>query len=326
MDAGPTRLGGEVLCIGPVAIDLDVTGDAPLHPEELREWSGIGDVGVRAAGSIGYIAQTLKSLGRSVQLLSTVGDDFFAEEAIRQFASHGVDVSEVHHARGATSLAVYLRLFRGAKRPLIVRMPVYAPWPARPGPKILADPLAVVISGVLHFPEYARDTLPGLLRSYREKGIRTYLDPQFTTQLRREPWAGELAEVLGLANVLCCGDGEGEQLFGSSDVDEIISAAHGYGCETVIVKRGVKGTVVSDGSTRFEQPAAFVATLQHTTVGAGDAFLAGLVDATAAGEPLEPAIRWATATAAAWISLPYRDGIPTREQVELALDQVPQAR
>ena len=304
--AEPSR----VLCLGPVGIDIVMEGYAPTDPERLSTWAGPVEMRMLAAGSIGYVALALLGLGRAVALSSTVGDDHLGAELLRQLTAASVDTSDIEVAAGPTSVAAYLRMFGDAKRPMVFRAGGYAPWPASDRVIRAIDehrPAAIVISGLLHYPEYAAAQLGAVAAHARSLGLPVIVDPQFPPRRRSRPWADDLAELLGSTSVLCCDELEGDHLFGSSDVDEIIAAGQRHGIATVVVKREHLGSVIDDGRSRLYQTAISLGAGVGSTIGSGDAFLAGLVDALLDADSTTSLIARATATASVAITAP--DGI-----------------
>lgn len=315
---------GYILCIGPAAVDLIVEGFAPSDPARLMKWTGPATVRTLAAGSIGYAALSLTALGWRVRLFTCVGTDALGAEAVAQWQARGLDTRDVSVERGETGLAIYLRLFGDSKRPMVFRVAEYPPWPV--GMSIAAldeKPSVIVVSGALHFPQFSLDQLAPLLREARTAGIPVVLDPQFAPEDRREPWGAEFAEVLSLTDVLCCDEREGAQLFGSSDATDIIDRAHTAGCRIVVVKREHLGTVLDDGVRRIYQPAISLGSGIGSTIGSGDAFLAGLTSRLLSGGSIDEIARWGTAVAA--VAITSAEGIAgiTMSAVNRALGQVP---
>lgn len=299
-----------MLCLGPVGMDIVVEGYAPTDPERLSTWAGPVEMRMLAAGSVGYAALALLGLGRDVVLASTVGDDHLGTEILRQFDSAGVSTDGIDSASGPTSVAAYLRIFGDAKRPMVFRAGAYAPWPS--ADHMIAEldelaPLALVISGALHYPEYASTQLGSVARAAADRSIPVFVDPQFPPRRRARPWADDLGELLSATTVLCCDEIEGDHLFGSGDVDEIIAAGRRFGISTVVVKREHLGSVIDDGVVRLYQSALSLGAGVGSTIGSGDAFLAGLVDAVLDARTTAEAI--ARATAAASAAITALDGI-----------------
>lgn len=296
---------GPVLAVGPVGVDIVMEGYAPTDPERLRTWAGPVEMRMLAAGSVGYAALALHGLGRRVLLASTVGDDHLGSEIRRQFEAAGLSGSAIETEPGDSSVAAYLRMFGDAKRPMVFRVGAHAPWP--PAVRLVqqmedAAPTALVISGALHFPEYAAETLGAVAAAAGERGIPVFVDPQFPPRPRSQPWADDLGELLAHTSLLCLDEGEGAHLFGSADVEEIIRASRRHGITTVVVKREHLGSVVDDGDGRHYQPAVSLGSGVGSTIGSGDAFFAGLVDAALGARPSHEMAAWATAAATAAIT------------------------
>lgn len=298
---------GTALCVGPVAVDLVVEGFAPSDPARLARWTGPATVRTLAAGSIGYAAQSLTALGRRARLVTCVGDDALGQEAIAQWASAGIPVDGVVVQPGETGLAIYLRLFGDSKRPMVFRAAEFDPWPAAIELDVPERPDVVVVSGALHFPQFAAAHLESLLRAARAASVPVVLDPQFAAEDRDQPWSREFAGILAHTDVLCCDEREGAQLFGSSDASDIIDRAHAAGCRVVIVKREHLGAVLDDGHQRIYQRAISLGSGIGSTIGSGDAFLAGVTSALLDGSSLAELARWGTAAATVAITAP--DGI-----------------
>jgi len=316
-----------VLCIGPVAIDLVVEGFAPSDPDKLQSWTGPATVRTLAAGSIGYAALSLTALGREVDLVSCVGDDALGAEALAQWERHGVSTAAIQVHAGESNLAIYLRLFGDSKRPMVFRAADYPPWPESLHLDDLSRrPALAVISGALHFPAFSAPQLGPLMRECREHDIPTVLDPQFAPEDREEPWSREFAEILSLTDVLCCDEREGAQLFGSADASDIIERGHAAGCRIVVVKREHLGAVLDDGVRRIYQPAVSLGSGIGSTIGSGDAFLAGLTARMLDGVGIDEIARWATAVATVAITNPDGIGGITLDGVTAVLSRVPRAQ
>ena len=81
---------------------------------------------------------------------------------------------------------------------------------------------------------------------------------------------------------------------------EAMALVHAGAATMLAVTMGADGAFLATADGVVRQPAMEVAV--HTAVGAGDAFLAGLVFALARGEPRQSALAWGTAAGAAAIA------------------------
>jgi sugar/nucleoside kinase (ribokinase family) len=131
--------------------------------------------------------------------------------------------------------------------------------------------------------------------------------------------------VLPHVDVLLCDEREALAIFGVGDPEEALAAAFGLGLRMVAVKLGERGAILSDGESLIRQPAISVAPEQvRDSVGAGDAFDAGLLVALLRGATLAEAGGFATAAAALTLSGPGgAERITGIAAVEAALARVP---
>ena len=316
--------------VGPVNMDLFIRGMAPLDRAALSQWVGPSQVDLVVGGSVGYTAGVMARLGAHVSLATTLGDDAFGAHIRRELEEAGIDTSCVATAAGETAIAIYVLLFGDPKRPMTYRLPGFEPWPDPPLAILEVDgarPDLLHAGGLLHFPAMYRRGLAGTFAEARRLGIRTSIDPQFPLVDTPAPWLPFLADVLSEADVVLADEGEARRTYALEDLVEAIDAAHAAGPSIVAIKRGPAGSLVSDGARIVAQPAIPVAPDRvRESVGAGDAFDAGFLDALVRGADVVDATRFATAAAA--LSLRGRGGaesISGRPAVEAILPEVPLA-
>jgi len=326
----PAGLTPRFAVVGPVNMDLFIRGVAPLDRAALAEWVGPSRVDLVVGGSVGYTAGVLARLGGHVTLATTLGSDAFGAHIRRELEAAGIDTSCVATAAGDTAMAIYMLLFGSSKRPMTYRLPGFQPWPDPPLAILDADgpgPDLVHAGGLLHFPTMYHRGLASTFAEARRRGLRTSIDPQFPLLDTPAPWLPLLDDVLAEADIVLCDEGEARRTYACHDLDEVIDAAHAAGPSMVVIKRGPAGSLVSDGTRVVAQPAIAVAPKQvRESVGAGDAYDAGFLDALVRGADVAAAARFATAAAA--LSLRGRGGaesISGRAAVEAVLSEVPRA-
>ena len=283
------------------------------------------------AGSIGYTVQAFARLGdagRAAHVASATTPS--ARTSGARSPSRASTSRWVVDAHGGTAIAIYMMLFGGHKRPMTYRLPAFEPWPdplpmVRPGEP---RPDLVHCGGLLHFPGMWHRGLAAAFATARAAGVMTAIDPQFPLVDTPAPWLPHVADALSEADVLLCDDGELRRLFAIDDLRQGIAAAHAAGPRRVVVKRGARGALASDGGSVVDQPAVAIAGEQlRESVGAGDAFDAGLLDTLVRGGDLARATRFGTAAAA--LTLGGRGGaesIADRDAVAAWLPRVPNAR
>lgn len=324
---GPDR--PRVVVVGPVNMDLFIRGEAPLERVALNSWVGSPDVELLVAGSIGYTLQVFARLDDAVEACTTIGSDAFGTHIRQELEARGVDCHRMVRAEGDTAIAIYMMLFGGLKRPLAVRMPGFEPWPDPPPILDEAGPPPALVhsGGLLHFPGMWHRGLADVFDRARAQGAWTSIDPQFPLVDTPVPWLPHIADVVRNSDVLLCDEHEAQMLFDVGSAPDAVAPAHAAGPRIVAIKRGAAGALVSDGRSVVDQPAVTVdRALVRESVGAGDAFDGGFLDALIRGHDLAAAARWATAAAS--LSLTGGGGargIAGRAQVEAQSHRVPSA-
>jgi sugar/nucleoside kinase (ribokinase family) len=112
----------------------------------------------------------------------------------------------------------------------------------------------------------------------------------------------ELAELLPLVDLLIANEHELAVATGAAALEGQLAAVAAAGAGTVVVKRGAAGVRLCNAGSHMDAPAFPVVAVQ--TVGAGDAFNAGLLAALAEGRSLEEAARFGNAVAACIVRAP----------------------
>ena len=312
--------------IGPVNVDLFLRGRAPLDPALLNQWIGPAEVDLLVAGSVGYTVQAFNRLGVRVDLCTTFGGDAFGTFLRDTLEKQGVGLGLSRTAAGETAIGIYMLMFGGSKRPMTYRLPGFEPWP---------DPIPlegsggfdlVHCGGLLHFPAMWHRGLASAFEQAKSGGAMTSLDPQFPLTDMPTPWLPHIKDVVPHVDVLLCDERESLAIFDRDKPEDALVAALGMGPTTVAVKLGGRGALLSDGRELIHQPAVELPADQvRDSVGAGDAFDAGLLTALMRGDSLAAAGRFATAAAA--MTLSGRGGserIADVATVEAALQSVPE--
>jgi 2-dehydro-3-deoxygluconokinase len=312
--------------IGPVNMDLFVRGRAPHDVADLNRWVGPAEVDLLAAGSVGYTVQALHNLGVEVELCTTFGDDAFGSFLRDALTTRGIGLELSATAHGETAIGIYMLMFGGSKRPMTYRLPGFEPWPDPIPMGDVGGYQLVHCGGLLHFPGMWHRGLPAAFEAARAAGVMTSLDPQFPLTDTPAPWLPHIKDATPYVDVLLCDERESLALFDVRDPLVALRLALGLGPRVVAVKLGPQGAILSDGRRLIRQPAIEVAPdAVRDSVGAGDAFDAGLLSALQRGVDLAAAARFATA--AAVLTLSGRGGadrIVSVAAVEDAIAQVPE--
>ena len=283
-----------VVVVGSVTADLVVSVKALPGPGEtvsggrFARWGG---------GKGANQAVAAARLGASVTFVGAVGDDPFGDDALRELADEGIDVSAVARVDAPTGVALIVVDASGENQIAVAsgaNAEVTVPAASFAGAVVLLGhevPDAAVIAGA-------------------EAGGRVILNP---APAREIP-----PRVLAAHPILTPNASEAAQLTGERDPEAAARALAARSHAPVLVTLGAEGALLLDGGAVERLPAPAVDVVD--TTGAGDTVNGALAAELAAGRELPDAARFAlTAAALSTRAEGARGGMPRRETVERAL-------
>ncbi len=254
--------GPHILAIGEALIDVVITHEQPDFPVEVP------------GGSPANVALTLGRLGRPVALATWIGLD----ERGRLIDFHMYD-SSVHvtgASRGASHTSTALaRLDESGAASYTFDLE----W--APAPPITVPPTAQIIEAgsISAIIEPGASAVLDALTRGREHALVCF-DPNARPSIMGEPAAAlaSLERFIALADVVKVSDEDIEWLTGGAPSDEVVDRWLGMGPSLVVVTRGKHGSDVATASgVRFTKTPGDVEVVD--TVGAGDSFMGGMIDA-----------------------------------------------
>ena len=316
----------DVVTLGPLNVDLLITGNAPTDLIDLTQWMGPSQVNLTAAGSNGYATLALAKLGLKTGAVATLADDVFGDMIFQAISRAGVEVSHVRRQADTLSgMGIYLLLFGSKKRPLTYRLPTHRPWPLRLSQAdrdYLLSGRHIHCGGYLHFPEMWNDDLAEVFRLAHERGLSTSLDPQGLLHPYEGSWLEPIRAALQYTDLLLLDAHEARCITQIDDLPAAAEALKNSGPRIVAIKDGAAGTLICMAGRTFRQPAVIVPDDEIVeTVGAGDTFDAGLIAAYLVGWPIERCARFAAlAAASSMCGSGGVDGLASWEELERALE------
>lgn len=316
----------DVVTIGPLNVDLLISGQAPTNLAELTQWIGPSEVTITTAGSNGYATLAFARLGVRAGVVCTLADDVLGDLVLHEMVRAGVAVDHVtRQPQTLSGIGIYLLLFGSKKRPLTYRYPTHDPWP-RSLPQADRDYLLsgrhIHCAGYLHYREMWNDDLAQLYQVARARGLTTSFDPQGMLIAYEGAWIEPVRGILQHTDVLLVDAREAARLTLSEDVSTAAQILQQAGPRVVAVKHGAQGTLVCTPDRSFLQPACMVPEDEIVdSVGAGDTFDAAFVTAFLAGWPLERCAQFASLAAASSLrGAGGVAGLATRAELERQLD------
>ena len=265
-------------------------------------------------------------LGLKSGWISRLGNDDFGKYILKTARGEGIDTSEIQLVDGHPT-SVYFRevLADGSSRSFYYRekSPTSTMKCEDINENYFKDAKVLHITGV--FPSISENNQEIILEAVR-LAKKNNLTISFDPNIRLKMWTKEKAKnyiekLLPDVDILLIGDEEIEILLGDIRVEAAIKTFHDYGIEKVIVKKGAKGALGSDGKNVYEidaiKPKALV-----DTVGAGDGFAAGFLTELVKGKSLEDCVRFANAVGSLVVGVEGdNEGLPYYDDVLVHLGQ-----
>ena len=254
--------GPHILAIGEALIDVVITHEQPDFPVEIP------------GGSPANVALTLGRLDRPVALATWIGLD----ERGRLIDFHMYD-SSVHvtgASRGASHTSTALaRLDESGAASYTFDLE----W--APAPPITVPPTAQIIEAgsISAIIEPGASAVLDALTRGREHALVCF-DPNARPSIMGDPSAAlaSLERFIALADVVKVSDEDIDWLTGGASIDEVVDRWLGMGPSLVVVTRGKHGSLaVTSSGLRFTKTPSDVKVVD--TVGAGDSFMGGMIDA-----------------------------------------------
>ena len=254
--------GPHILAIGEALIDVVMTYEQPDFPVEIP------------GGSPANVALTLGRLGRPVALATWIGLD--ERGRLIDFHMNDSDVHVTAASRGASHTSTALARLDESGAASYTFDLEWAPTPPIKVPPTAQILEAGSISAIIE--PGASAVLDALTRG-REHALVCF-DPNARPSIMGEPEAAlaSIERFIALADVVKVSDEDIEWLTGGAPIDEVVDRWLGMGPSLVVITRGKHGSDVATVSgLRFTKTPADVPVVD--TVGAGDSFMGGIIDA-----------------------------------------------
>lgn len=297
--------GVDALTFGEALLGLLAADGLPLQAATVFRRTVVGAEFNVAAG--------LARLGHRVQFAGRVGDDPLGKVIEEVSRAHGI---EGHLVRDESAFTAVLMRDMQACRPTTVG---YAR-SGSAGSRLCIDDLrycAVETARVIHATGITAVLSPQSLEAVHwafatahKAGVLVSFDPNLRWRLmHRVRTRPVLAALLHHVDILVAGADEVAWLADRDDVGDATSWAMDQGPRLVIVKDGARGATATASTGTVQVPALVVDAVDP--VGAGDAFVAGLLSGLLNGHTVEQAMTEAHSVAALVVAAPGdTEGLP----------------
>ncbi|WP_299298545.1 carbohydrate kinase [uncultured Brachybacterium sp.] len=226
-------------------------------------------------GSPLNVAVALSRLGHPTELLTRIGDDPRGDAIRAHLEASGVHLTAGSSVSAPTSTALARLNAEGAATYEFDLL-----WDPDPS-GLPAQVEAVHTSSIAAVLDPGARTVLDVLRSRRESATISY-DPNARPSLMGTPeLVRERVEAsLALSDVVKASDEDVAWLYGTDDVEDVVASWRSLGPALTVLTRGAEGAVGFAASGRVQVSPVVVDAVD--TVGAGDTFSAGILDALAA--------------------------------------------
>lgn len=261
-----------------------VCGEALVDLLATPQPDGDASLDLRLGGAPFNLAISLARLGRRVAFFGGVSTDPLGAAQAGRLAREGVETSLLQRSDATTMLAIVgvgrdghpaysFPIVDGADKHLVL--------PAVP-PEIRADLAAAAFGSYLAMLEPTATLMRQFASSLRHDAV-ICLDPNIRPSIERDPrrWLSGLEGFLELTDVIKASEEDIRTVYGpGADLAAVASGWLARGPSLAVVTRGADGALaVLRGGETVEIRARPVKVVD--TVGAGDAFFAGLIDGLA---------------------------------------------
>ena len=281
---------------------------------------------LKFGGAESNVAIGLSRLGHRSRWLSRVGDDEFGDAMLSFIRGEGVDVSYVTRDQEAPT-GVFFKEFRRLKDTRVyyyrkdsAASRMDADWLSE---ESISDAEYLHLTGITPgLSPSCREMFEKAIRIAKGNGAKIVFDPNLRLKIWRDEAEARqfLKKYASESDIVLPGISEAEFLFGTCSPEEYVERFHDLGIETVIMKLGKEGSLISSSGLVKKIP-GFTVERVIDPVGAGDAFAAGVLSGLLDGKTLEEAALQGNAMGA-MVTMVNGDaeGLPNRSDLESFMD------
>jgi fructokinase len=254
--------GGRVYCIGEALLDIIFSGWQPRH--------------AIPGGSMLNTAISLGRCGIPVSLISDLASDLPGEMITRFLNNNGVATDYIRrYDQGKTAIALAYTDENNN-----VTYSFYKDYPVNRFPSVLPvirQGDIVLFGSMYSLLQDSREERYQFLQEARNEGALLIYDPNF-----RKPHLHDLEnlrrsimENIALSHIVKGSDEDFQHIFNAQSFDQAIEAVRQCGCQNLIYTRNIHGTDAWLNNRFYHTDARKIVPV--STIGAGDAFSAGLI-------------------------------------------------
>jgi len=263
----------DVICIGELLIDFVSTSeDVPLTraPGFIRA----------PGGAPANVAVAVQRLGLTSAFIGKVGDDPFGRFLRETLDETGVDTSYLMIDHEARTTIVFVAVWNDGRKDLCFYRNPGADarlTPAEIDPDLFREARAFHYGSITLIDEPSASAQRRALELAQKQNLMITYDPNYRPTL----WPSEdrarsvIQDGFRHCHLAKIAEEEWEVATGHSDLDQGIQAVLDRGVELLILSRGERGALATNGEYRISLPTLPVAVVE--TTGAGDGFMGAMI-------------------------------------------------
>lgn len=233
-------------------------------------------VAARPGGSKLNSAVSLGRCGLDVEMITEIGDDTIGRLVINFLKDNGISTSFIHPAKGCKTPVSLAFLDENGN----ASYTFYKQYPAR---RLEVEwPVAgkgdIVLFGSFYCLDPAvRLKLIPFLQQAKDNGAFIVYDPNIRKNHLAEvrKMIRQVVENIALSGIVRGSDEDFLNLFGTHDTEKIFKKISSSGCNHLIITKGSDGAEFMSAGCHFSMPSVKISVV--STIGAGDAFNAGII-------------------------------------------------
>lgn len=231
-------------------------------------------------GAPANVAVAIQRLGLSAAFAGKVGSDPFGDFLRQSLAEIGIDTSLLFTDSSVRTTAVFVAVWDDGHKDLCFYRNPGADMRLNEDDiteDLFAGARCFHYGSISFIDQPAADAQYKALRIARDKGLMISYDPNYRPTLWPDPDTAQrvIQDAFKYCHLAKISEEEWLIASGSTDIDEGIDNVLSKGVELLIVSRGEKGALATNGDYRIEIPALDIDVVE--TTGAGDGFIGAMI-------------------------------------------------
>ncbi|MCS7060038.1 MAG: carbohydrate kinase [Anaerolineae bacterium] len=231
-------------------------------------------------GAPANVAVALQRLGTSAAFVSKVGNDPFGDYLRDSLSTDKIDTRYIFVDPHARTTAVFVAVWDDGRKDLCFYRNPGADMMLREDeidPHIFDGARCFHFGSITFIHEPAASAQRKALHCAQERGLMISYDPNYRPTLWPDVNTAQrvIRDSFQYCHLAKISEEEWETATGHTDLDAGIEAVLEWGVELLVISRGAKGAIATNGDYRIELPAVDVNVVE--TTGAGDGFMAAMI-------------------------------------------------